>query len=410
MTTDHTAADLVLDPDRLEALAGYKVLDTPPEEGFDDIVRLAMRACDAPSALVSLVAADRQWFKACINFPAGRTDLDASVCAHALGGPDILVIPDLTADPRTAGNPLVRNAPHLRFYAGAPLRTSDGHVLGSLCVIDHAPRPAGLADEQAEALRQLARQAMSQLELRRLLSERETLIATQRETDGALLRQKRLLRTVTDNIGQAIFQMDRDGVITFANLASEAMFGWTRAEMTGRDLHALLHHSHVDGRPFPVADCPLRRALEEGRLYADEDVVFFHRNGGQVVVRVTTAPFVDEGAIAGAVLTVEDVSERNAGMVRLAAATRRREALMRLGEELRGSNDAGAMAAMAAAMIGETLGAEQAAYTRRSTQTRRRSRSNGRGAARACRQACSAGTTFATSARTWTISRPDKRS
>ncbi len=488
MTSDQAAADLIPDPDRLDALAGYDILDTPPEEGFDDLVRLAMRACDAPGALVSLVPGDRQWVKARAGFPACQTDLDSSVCAHALSEPDLLIIPDLAADRRTAGNPLVTGDPRIRFYAGAPLRTADGHVLGSLCVIDHAPRPAGLADDQAESLRLLARQVMSQLELRRLLHERGVLIALQRTTEGALRRQTRLLRTVTDNVGQAIFQMNREGLITFANPAAEAMFGWTQPEMIGRDLHALVHHSHCDGRPFPAVDCPLRRALDDGRLHTDENVVFFRRDGRRVEARVTTAPFVSEDAVAGAVLTVEDVSERNVAEARLAASeaywrglferlregivigevvrdaagavvdwryrevnpafadlvgfapeeaigrtvrelipnvedewiadpgrvadtgetvtftrqvgrlgrwyegrigpvgpdifvilfldvtariqadralaagSRRREALMRLGDGLRGTDDADAMAAMAAVTIGETLGADQAAY------------------------------------------------
>src|ERR1700760_2674820 len=127
--------DYVFDPDRLAALEGYAILDTVPEPGFDDIVQLAMLICAAPVALVSLVAHDRQWFKARAGFEPCETDLDSSVCAHALVEPDLLVVPDLTADPRTSANPLVTGEPFIRFYAGAPLRTQEGVVLGSLCVI-----------------------------------------------------------------------------------------------------------------------------------------------------------------------------------------------------------------------------------------------------------------------------------
>ena len=151
---------------RLAALSAYGILDTGPEEGYDDAVRLASRLCAAPTALVSLVASDRQWFKARIGFPVGETDLDRSVCIHALDEPDLLVIPDLTQDPRTRANPLVTGAPAIRFYAGAPLRTPDGHVIGSLCVIDTVPRPQGLTPEQADGLRALGRQVMSLIELR----------------------------------------------------------------------------------------------------------------------------------------------------------------------------------------------------------------------------------------------------
>src|ERR1700761_3811747 len=124
--------DYVYDPARLAALDGYAILDTVPEPGFDDIVHLAMHICETPVALVSLVARDRQWFKAQAGFEPCETDLNSSVCAHALVEPDLLVIPDLTADPRTVSNPLVTGVPEIRFYAGAPLRTQEGQVLGSL--------------------------------------------------------------------------------------------------------------------------------------------------------------------------------------------------------------------------------------------------------------------------------------
>ena len=174
------------DTDRLAALDSYDILDTPPEEDFGDIVHLAALACDAPVALVSLVAGNRQWFKARVGFQSCQTDLDSSVCVHALAEPDLLVLPDLTADPRTASNPLVTGAPHLRFYAGAPLRDRDGHVLGSLCIIDRLPRPGGLTARQAEVLRTLARQVMALLELRRTVNGQDSFIARRRGVEERL--------------------------------------------------------------------------------------------------------------------------------------------------------------------------------------------------------------------------------
>lgn len=152
--------------DRLGALAAYDILDTPAEEGFEDAVRLASRLCGTPVALVSLVAAERQWFKARVGFPQCETDLDVSICKFALAVPDLLVIPDLAQDGRTRTNPLVTGEPHIRFYAGAPLRTPAGHVLGSLCVIDTVPRPAGLTVDQGHDLRALSRQVVALMELR----------------------------------------------------------------------------------------------------------------------------------------------------------------------------------------------------------------------------------------------------
>lgn len=162
----------VTDPARLAALAAYDILDTLPEQGFDDVVRLATRLCATPVALVSLVAIDRQWFKARVGFPHCETDLDSSVCKFALVEPDLLVIPDLTADPRTMTNPLVTGEPHIRFYAGAPLRSLERQVLGSLCVIDTVLRPKGLMPEQADDLRALGRQVASLLEMRRAVEGR----------------------------------------------------------------------------------------------------------------------------------------------------------------------------------------------------------------------------------------------
>jgi two-component sensor histidine kinase len=171
------------DRDRLTALERFAVLDTPPERGFDDIVELATQICETPVALVSLVSDDRQWFKARIGFDECQTDLNSSVCAHALVELDLLVVPDLSLDPRTRANPLVTNDPSIRFYAGAPLRTAEGHVLGSLCVIDTRPRPDGLTRAQENALRNLGRQVISQLELRKAVTERDILLAEQKEAE-----------------------------------------------------------------------------------------------------------------------------------------------------------------------------------------------------------------------------------
>jgi GAF domain-containing protein len=176
----------VFDPERLAALDGYAILDTPAEQGFDDIVQLTMFVCQTPVALVSFVSHDRQWFKARAGFEPCETGLSSSVCAHALVERDLLIIPDLSIDPRSADNPLVNGPPHIRFYAGAPLRTDDGHVIGSLCAIDGIPRPNGLNSSQASSLRNLAKQVMSQLDLRRALTlQREAL---QREAEAGARR------------------------------------------------------------------------------------------------------------------------------------------------------------------------------------------------------------------------------
>lgn len=161
------AALLANEADRLNALAEYHILDSAPEEAFDDLTKLAAQICGCPIAIVSCVADTRQWFKARVGLEADETPREQSFCAHAILEPEnLLVVPDATSDPRFADNPLVTGDPRIRFYAGAPLLTQSGHALGSLCVIDRAPRK--LADHQLAALRILGRQVTYLLELRRV--------------------------------------------------------------------------------------------------------------------------------------------------------------------------------------------------------------------------------------------------
>ena len=150
---------------RLQVLWQYEILDTVPEEVFDELADLAALICEAPIALISLVDEDRQWFKARKGTTLKETTRDISFCGHAILGTDVLIVPDATKDNRFKHNPLVTEKPKLRFYAGAPLITPDGHALGSLCVMDKVPRT--LRPQQKQALQTLARHVMTQLELRR---------------------------------------------------------------------------------------------------------------------------------------------------------------------------------------------------------------------------------------------------
>jgi two-component sensor histidine kinase len=182
--------------DRLAALRRYAILDTPPEPDFDNIVRLAALVCQAPVAVISLVDDRRQWFKAEFGLGVRETSLVESMCARAILGPGLLIVPDAQKDHRFDDNPLVQGKPHLRFYAGARLDTPEGLPLGALCVLDTKPRE-DLSEEQKFALTALAGQVMAQLELRRaLIRSEEALLANQR----AEQRQSLLVRELHHRI------------------------------------------------------------------------------------------------------------------------------------------------------------------------------------------------------------------
>ena len=168
--------------DRLRALRAYKILDTKPEERFDELTQLAAIICGVPISLISLVDVDRQWFKSRFGLNLQETPRAQAFCTHAIMQPEMFVVPDAAADKRFAQNPLVTGDPHIRFYAGAPLATRDGHLLGTLCVIDRQPHT--LTKEQKTALEILARQVIANIELRNNLRELKDALAARDAAEG----------------------------------------------------------------------------------------------------------------------------------------------------------------------------------------------------------------------------------
>jgi GAF domain-containing protein len=151
---------------RLEALRQYNILDTAPEQAFDDITRIASFICGTPTAFMALIDRERQWFKARVGEKNSETPREQAFCAYTIMEPVLLEVEDAQKDTRFADNSLVTGAPHIRFYAGAPLLTADGYALGSLCVIDQQPRK--LNEGQRDALERLARLVMMSMEQRKV--------------------------------------------------------------------------------------------------------------------------------------------------------------------------------------------------------------------------------------------------
>lgn len=165
--------------DRLQALLDYQVLDTPPEKCFDDLTQLASDICQMPIALVSLIDDKRQWFKSHHGVEATETPREYAFCAHAILDDNIFEVIDSRQDERFSDNPLVTDPPHVIAYSGVPLKTPTGFNIGTLCVIDHEPK--ALNETQKAHLRILAREVVSQLELRKVIDDHRRVLDEQRE-------------------------------------------------------------------------------------------------------------------------------------------------------------------------------------------------------------------------------------
>ncbi len=195
---------------RLKALHAYHILDTDPEQAFDDLTLLASQVCGTPIALITLVDENRQWFKSRVGIDVQETARNISFCSHAIGQPGLFVIPDTLNDGRFRDNPMVVSDPHIRFYAGAPLLTRDGDPLGTICVVDSKPRV--LTDGQRAALNALRRQAESQLELRRKLDELRVAIDGLEKLGGLLPYCSQCALSITIPADPAAMTTVADGV------------------------------------------------------------------------------------------------------------------------------------------------------------------------------------------------------
>ncbi|MGI4791805.1 MAG: GAF domain-containing protein [Janthinobacterium lividum] len=218
MINSDTAFSVPGDP-RLRALLTYGILDTPPQAAFDDLARLAAQVCAAPTSFITFVDDHRQFFKA--SFGAGgvhNADLETGFCPFTVSQRQTLIIPDALADPRFRDNPAAQADPPIRFYAGVPLTTPEGHVLGTLCVVDLVPRELEIG--QLDALSALARQVETQLALRQAAGQRAALAAAQQEVnqiahdlDAVLTIVARRTEVLAGADGAAVMMIDGDEMV-----------------------------------------------------------------------------------------------------------------------------------------------------------------------------------------------------
>lgn len=314
--------DRVLDHEsrRMEALRRYEVLDTPAEAEFDDFTRLAAHICGTPVALISLVDANRQWFKSKVGLDVSETPRGVAFCSKAIEKKGLMEVPNALDDERFRTNPLVTGAPNIRFYAGTPLVSPDGMAIGTLCVIDYTPRH--LTAQQRDALEALGRRVVSQLELR-MAARKEARL------NSDLSRKASFQKAMLDSADSSIISTTVDGVITSFSRGAEDMLGYTAAEVVGKATPSLFHDgAEVAARARDLTR-ELGRKIEPGfevfvaisRLGRSEtrEWNYVRKDGSRVPALLSVAVIHDEnGGIAGYLGIARDVSQINQATAALA--------------------------------------------------------------------------------------------
>lgn len=293
--------------DRQAALDRYQILDTLPEQVYDDLTQLAADICGTPIALISLIDRDRQWFKSSVGLDATETPRDISFCGHAVFENAILNVPDATKDPRFADNPLVINDPSIRFYAGIPLTTSDQYTLGTLCVIDRQPRD--LTPQQINQLESLSRLVISQLELRR--NEQIS----------------RLLNSVVESSNDAIISKNLDGIITSWNPAATQLFGYAADEIVGKSIFTLIPPDRLTEEKLIIERLKHQEKVEHF------ETVRLHKDGSRLEVSVTISPLISKtGEVVGASKIVRNITASKVAEAQLKEISERLSFALKSGE------------------------------------------------------------------------------
>nr|WP_024309974.1 ATP-binding protein [Pseudomonas sp. P818] len=278
--------------ERLAALQALELLDSPPEAMFDHITALAAQICDTPIALISLVDAQRQWFKSRVGLDAEQTARELAFCAHAVHADALLEVDNALDDARFRDNPLVTSEPHIRFYAGVPLHDGEGLALGTLCVIDRQPRH--LDAHQRSQLRHLAQLTGELFELR---------LQARRQAEQSAMHQAML-----DNAGSAVLVLDPQGRVLRSNLEAQQLLDYSADELEGQYLPRLLLEAGQFERLCAASTAGPQST--EGQMRA--------RNGQSLPVRLNLSPIRATGQpLQGYLLVANDLSQREEARQRL---------------------------------------------------------------------------------------------
>ncbi|HEY0704800.1 MAG TPA: diguanylate cyclase [Candidatus Acidoferrales bacterium] len=287
---------------RLETLLGYELLDTAAEAAFDDLVKLASQVCGTPIGLVTLVAQERQWFKARVGLDATETPRDVAFCAHAINDTKTFVVEDVSKDARFAANPLVLGEPHIRFYAGVPLAAPNGQNLGTLCVIDRVPHT--LSPAQEEALRILARQVMTQIELRKKMRMAENALHELEVAERALRVTDERFRDILDNMRGMVQSLDMEGRFLYVNRAWRQKLGYTEEEVATLPFSKVIHPDEM-GRSKEIFERAVR-----GEVFKTLPGRLITKDGRSLTVEIDLAWRFENGKPVASRTIFHDVTER----------------------------------------------------------------------------------------------------